>query len=314
MPVLLKGIAEIDGKLRLDVYISEVLKVLSRSQLKNRFIKALVNEKTAKVSKLIKNGDSYLVELKEEEDISSANQPEEISLKIIYEDKNVIVVDKPQGMVVHPAHANWSGTLANALLWYFRAESSVPPRAGLVHRLDKDTSGLIIAAKNVLTQEYLAAQFRNRSVKKTYIAITKGIPEQNYGSIDNNLARDPKNRKLFAVVPTINARQKTTGKRAVSEWEVVAKVQNYAFLSLNLKTGRTHQLRVHCKAILCPILGDPLYGKKDKLFPSATLMLHAYRLSIKLPGSDKETEFTATIPGRFETIADKLGLNGLPWS
>lgn len=305
MAVFIEGFAETDNNLRLDVYVSDILKLLSRSQFKNRFVKATVNGRAAKASRLLKHGDRYVIELKDEEDVSAAGMPEEIPLQIVYEDKNVIVLDKPQGMVVHPAHGNWSGTLANALLWHFKTEPGLEtlPRAGLVHRLDKDTSGLIIAGKNAKAQDFLAAQFRNRTVKKTYLAISRGVPAAESGIVDNWLARDEKNRKRFAPAP------EGRGKRAISEWKVLASTQNYAILELGLKTGRTHQLRVHCKTLLCPILGDPVYGAKDRLFPDASLMLHAYKLAIRLPGHDEQSEFSAAIPERFRYVIEKLGLD-----
>lgn len=310
---LLRGCVDGEDPGRLDRYVADVLKAVSRSQFKARFVKAEVNGRDAKPSRLLKAGDSFIVELQDEEDRSGASAPEDIPLSVLYEDDEVIVIDKPQGMVVHPAHGNWSGTLANALLWRLGAGRStaegraLPPRAGLVHRLDKDTSGVIIAGKTAAAQEYLAAQFRARTTVKTYLAITRRAPRVDSGRIEGWLARDPKDRKRFAPSP------EGTGKRALSEWRVLARAGGYGFLALGLRTGRTHQLRVHCKALGCPIVGDPVYGERDDRFPRATLMLHAYELVIRLPGSVGESRFRAPVPSRFRTLAEALSPGAAPW-
>ncbi len=317
---LLRGCVDGEEPGRLDRYVADVLKAVSRSQFKARFVKAEVNGRDAKPSRLLKAGDSFLVELRDEEDRSGASAPEDIPLSVLYEDDEVIVLDKPQGMVVHPAHGNWSGTLANALLWRLGAgrraptgasddevAATAPPRAGLVHRLDKDTSGVIIAGKTAASQEYLAAQFRARTTVKTYLPITRRAPRSDAGRVEGWLARDPKDRKRFAPSP------EGTGKRALSEWRVLARAGGYGFLALGLRTGRTHQLRVHCKALGCPIVGDPIYGERDDRFPWATLMLHAYELTIRLPGSVGERRFRAPVPSRFRALAEALAPGASPW-
>ncbi|MBN2874791.1 MAG: RluA family pseudouridine synthase, partial [Spirochaetales bacterium] len=235
-----------------------------------------------------------------------ATKAEAIPLRVLYEDANVIVVDKPQGMVVHPAHGNWSGTLANALLGRCEKPEHAPPRAGIVHRLDKDTSGVIIAARSAAAQEFLSAQFRNRVAEKTYLAIVTRVPRATSGRVDDWLARDPKNRKRFAPAP------EGTGKRAISDWRVLATSGGAAVLAMGLRTGRTHQLRVHCRELGCPIFGDPVYGSPDRRLPGATLMLHAYELRVLLPGMDVVSTFRAPVPERFLDAARALGFDAFP--
>jgi len=308
-----EGTIRAKESIRFDRYIAEELQVLTRSQLKARLVALLVNGKTCKLSRLVAEGDCFVVELLDEPDRSAASIPEDIPLSVLYEDESAIVVDKPQGMVVHPAHGNWSGTLANALLGRFAAGgrdasglAGAPPRAGIVHRLDKDTSGVIIAGKTVAAQEFLAAQFRGRTTVKTYVAIVRRAPKAASGRLDAWLARDPRERKRFA--PSAEG----VGKRAITEWRIVAQAGGYTVLALGLRTGRTHQLRVHCKALGCPILGDPIYGEADRRFPGATLMLHALELRIQLPGAEACSVFRAPVPGRIREVASSLGLEPFP--
>jgi 23S rRNA pseudouridine1911/1915/1917 synthase len=306
---LIEGTIQADEPIRFDRYLAEVRGLLSRSQLKTRFVALRINGKVSKLSRMVEDGDGYSVEILDEMDRSSASEPECIPLSILYEDHDVIVVDKPQGMVVHPAHGNWSGTLANALLGHLAAAGAsgeAPPRAGIVHRLDKDTSGVIIAGKNAASQEYLASQFRDRTTAKTYVAIVAGRPAMTAGRIDDALARDPRDRKRWARAP------EGTGKRAVTDWRVIAGSAGYSVLALNPRTGRTHQLRVHCKGMGCPILGDPVYGRPDKRFPRCTLLLHALELRITLPGAIEASVFSAPLPERFRSVAAALGIDPFP--
>ncbi|GAB1456962.1 RluA family pseudouridine synthase [Spirochaetota bacterium] len=315
----IEGSVETGIRLRFDLYIAETLGLLSRSQLKTRFVSLTVDGKDAKLSRLVENGDRFCLHLLDDVDRSMATTPEDIPLSVLYEDASVIVVDKPQGMVVHPAHGNWSGTLANALLGRLSAGGASlepPARAGIVHRLDKDTSGVIIAGKTAAAQEFLAAQFRERMTVKTYMAITRRSPKASDrvgakargsgGIIDNWLARDPRDRKRYALSA------EGDGKRAISEWRILAESGGYAVLALSLHTGRTHQLRVHCKALASPILGDPVYGEPDRRFPMASLMLHARELRICLPGAVDATVFRAPLPVRFLEIGGSLGLDPFP--
>jgi 23S rRNA pseudouridine1911/1915/1917 synthase len=320
---ILEGTVIIEGESRLDRFIAENLKVLTRSQLKSRLIRASVNGREVKLSRLVHDGDRFSLEL--EPEASRVELAEDLELSVVYEDDSVIVVDKPQGMVTHPAHGNWQGTLANGLLGRFAAAKGiaepagepsgdpagqaerhpVPARAGIVHRLDKDTSGVIIAARNAVAQEFLAAQFRDRSTSKLYYAIVKGRPPAASGRLDSWQARDPANRKRFA--PSEEGR----GKRAVTDWKLLGASGDYAFLALKPRTGRTHQLRVHCRQMGCPIVGDPVYAKKDARFPDATLMLHAAELRIMIPGESEIRCFYAPLPERFILMMAVLAFPGL---
>jgi 23S rRNA pseudouridine1911/1915/1917 synthase len=296
------GIVEknIPSNLRLDRYVSEYLKLLNRSQIKSRKLAAEINGKSVKVSKIVNSGDS--ISLTWDEVIETDLVPEDLPLTIIYEDERTIVIDKAQGMVVHPGAGNHSGTLANAL--YFRrlqkgAEEGKGLRQGLrpgiVHRLDKDTSGVIIAAYDDEALDYLARQFKQRQTKKTYAAIIKGILPQTKGKIDTYIARDPRDRKKFAV-------HESKGKKSLTYYKVIKEWKGYSLVLLRPKTGRTHQLRVHLKHLGHPILGDPLYGGADPKFPGLTLMLHAKRLSISLPPDGIRMSFKSPLPQRFKKL------------
>ena len=283
---------------RADKYVADIAGVLSRSQLKAREAVIFVNGKPVKPSLRLKPGD--LVEVRWTEEPEHSFDPEKLDVAILYEDENVFVFDKAQGMVTHPANGNWHGTLANAALWLDaeRRGGGEPPRGGIVHRLDKDTSGVIIVARNVPTHEFLSAQFKNRTTRKEYWAILSGSPKNPSGRVENDLARDKRDRKKFA-------EYESGGKRAVTDYKVLAawsldKNRSYSLVALYPRTGRTHQLRVHMAGLHCPILGDPLYGKKDPFLPEATLMLHARRLRIVLPGSAEPKLFKAPLPRRFK--------------
>jgi len=295
------------GGMRLDRYIAENLRLLSRSQIKARELNAAVNGKETKISRMIKNGDALTLSWKEAEPLNII--PENIPLDIVYEDEHAVVINKPQGMVVHPGAGNRRGTLANAL--YYRklernkraeAEGQGPGvRPGIVHRLDKDTSGVMIAAYDDEALAFLAEQFKSRKAKKTYIAIAHGIPTEKKGRIETYIARDSRDRKRFAVA--------VRGKLAITRYAVVKTWQEHSLILLRPKTGRTHQLRVHLRYLGHPIVGDPLYGSADPLFPQASLMLHARSLAIVLPNESTERVFKAPLSERFVAMIHHL--NGL---
>jgi len=237
---------------------------------------------------------------------------EELPLRILYEDSHVIVVDKPEGMVVHPGAGVKQGTLVQGLLYYVKTLKETFPeesvRPGIVHRLDKDTSGVLIAAKDPMTLEYLSSQFRNKRVEKTYVAIVKGSPLKGEGSIVGNLVRDPKNRKRFRMVEGEGKK----GKLMETWFRVLSRFGPYSFVLLKPKTGRTHQLRVQMQAIGCPILGDPLYSRKGNLSSeeiTPRLYLHAYALRILLPDEATHRTFYSPIPEEFKKTLRKLAEN-----
>jgi 23S rRNA pseudouridine1911/1915/1917 synthase len=274
--------------IRLDRYVAENLKLLSRSQIKARNLQAWVNGKKVKISHLLKANDSLslswdaapLIEL----------IPENLPLDVIYEDERVIVINKAQGMSVHPGAGIHQGTVVNALL-YRRPIQARDLRPGIVHRLDKDTSGVMIAAWDEAAHAFLAAQFKERTVRKTYAAIVCGAPKQSRGSIESYICRDSRNRKLF----TVSA---SKGKHALTLYKLLWTRCNYSFLLVRPRSGRTHQIRVHLKSIGCPIAGDPLYNPGS----GPSLLLHALSLRIVLPGQTQQSLFRAPLPERFRSF------------
>lgn len=296
---------------RLDSYIASLKDGMNRSKFKNSVSEIFLNGKRSKLSAKIKAGDQ--IDIEWEDHIPDNIEPENIPLDIIYEDKNVTVINKKQGMVTHPAAGNWNGTLVNALLYHWGrnaveqvkdgsvSEILTARRPGIVHRLDKDTSGVIITARNRNSEEWLQTQFKLRFVRKEYIAIVSGHPPASSGDIRTQIIRDPKNRKRFKAADNTK-----DGKFARTLYHCIAYYGPYSIMRIRLKTGRTHQIRVHMKYIGCPILGDPLYGKKDNLFTNITLMLHAQKIIIRLPGEKQFTTFKASVPVRFFIVDKKL--------
>ena len=291
---------------RLDVYASEVQNI-SRSRLKNGLRSLTVDGKNAKLSLRLKGGENVAIDW--EDTVCESAEPENIALDILFENDDVTVVNKAQGMVTHPGAGNSRHTLVNALLYHWQCvctnnqnTSSTSFRPGIVHRLDKDTSGVLITARHIESEIFLQTEFKNRRVKKEYIAIVQGHPPFLSGEIKNTLVRSPSNRILFTV-----AKDGAQGKFAHTLYRCIGIYGPYSLMRITIKTGRTHQIRVHMKHLGCPVLGDPLYGKKDALFESATLMLHARRLSIRLnAGSASLTSFTAPVPHRFKKVLKTL--------
>jgi len=302
MPILYHCINdELSGGIRLDRYTAEYLQVLSRSQLKVRKLEALVNGKKVKLSFLVKYGDRLELSWNDPEPVDLL--PENIMLDIIYEDDQVLVINKMQGMVVHPGAGNRRGTLANAV-FYRQLQKGIKPqqslRPGIVHRLDKDTSGVIITAYNEETHVFLSDQFKSHAAKKKYIALVNGKIKNDTGSIETHIARDPRNRKLFAV--------SEHGKTALTKYRVIKRWNDYSLVLLRPCTGRTHQLRLHMKYIGHAIAGDPLYGSVDPLFPRISLMLHSQSLDILLPHYKDRQVYTAPLPDRIKQMIRVLNL------
>jgi 23S rRNA pseudouridine1911/1915/1917 synthase len=297
--VLARVAEQVPPGTRLDSYIADTLRLFTRSQARRRIRKLLVNGQPAKLSRRVQPGDLLELEYLDAPQIELL--PEAIPLDILFEDANVLVIQKPQGLVVHPAAGNWTGTLVNALLHHCaRLEELFPGeelRPGIVHRLDKDTSGLIIAAKNLESRDFLARQFRERRVGKQYVAIVRGEPPEQRGLIESRIVRDRKYRKRFRTLRSGNA-----GKRAVTLYRVLKRRSGHALLSLRPRTGRTHQLRVHLASLGCPVVGDGLYGGGA----SAPLLLHSYRLRICLPGEREPRTFRSPLPPRFREFWSSL--------
>ena len=317
-----RSIVGLGGAPRADAYVAEASGLLSRSQIKARAAVIRVNGAEVKPSRPLKEGDE--LEVLWEEEPPDPALAEDIPLSILHEDERVVVVDKAQGMVTHPGAGNKHGTLANALLFLVqreaaaRAPTSLAPasfpeparapasRGGIVHRLDKDTSGVIIAAKDLEAQVILAEQFKGRLARKEYLAIVRGKRLPASGRIADRLGRDRRDRKRFASVAE-GGKAAITEYRVLSSWATAANSGDcYALVSLRPRTGRTHQLRVHMAGLGAPILGDPIYGRKDDRFPGAMLMLHAYRLRIRLPGKEESSLFKAPVPARFKEMVAAL--------
>lgn len=291
----------LESPVRADRYIAEHAGI-TRSRLKGDCI-LLINGKESKLSKNVSEGDVISLELADVKGIEDI-EPQKMDFDIIYEDDNVIVINKEQGVVVHPAAGNFQGTLVNGLLDYVSGldeefdDDTVRP--GIVHRLDKDTSGVIIIAKNPQTHEFLSRQFRDKVTRKTYIAIVRGHLPQKHDIIDTYIVRDRQNRKKFTVPSG------PKGKQAITEYQVEKEFGSYTFCRLFPHTGRTHQLRVHMQHLNAPILGDPVYSRADSRFPGVTLMLHASSLEIFIPGVETKMMFAAPVPKRFEEVLAEL--------
>ena len=280
-------------ELRIDKYLVEVCEDLSRSEIKLYFDDSLVlvNGKNVKPSFKVKNNDviDMFPRVGEETDIV----PENIPIEIVYEDEDVIVVNKPTGMVVHPAPGHFHGTLVNALLYHCKTLSNLggDVRAGIVHRIDKDTSGLLVVCKNNMAHKNLSEQLKNKTTKREYVAIVSGSINHNLGKITAPIGRDPDNRLKMAVIED--------GKHAVTHFKVLERYKDYSYIELRLETGRTHQIRVHLDYIKHPVVGDPLYGPK-KVIGEIGQYLHATELHFIHPRTNKEMVFNAPLPAYFE--------------
>jgi len=294
---------------RLDLFLSEQTLPLTRSQIKKLIDTqhVTVNQVLAKASCLIKKGD--LIEVHLQEPKKSSVEPENIALEIIFEDDHIVVVNKPAGMVVHPAAGNYSGTLVNALLFHCSFLSGVGGilRPGIVHRLDKGTSGVLLVAKNDIAHQNLSNQFKSRSVKKIYLALVYRQMEEDEGKIETEIGRHCSDRKKMST----HARK---GRSAVTRWKVLKKYKNYSLLEVHIQTGRTHQIRVHLSSLHHPIIGDNLYGGKkclsnlkdvvikSKLKSMQRPFLHAHLLGFQHPQNDQYQEFTAPLPEELNEI------------
>jgi len=287
----LQLIAPISGT-RLDKYVAEVLPQFSRAYIQKLITQGyiLVNEQSAKASQRLKYSDKITIK------IPPPTYPtaEPIPLAIIYEDTDILVIDKPAGLVVHPSPGHTSHTLVNAILAHCPslATSEDLTRPGIIHRLDKDTSGLMIIAKNDYARQYLVNQFKSHAVTKGYLVLVKGRPSPEQGAIEAPIGRDPHNRKRMAITET--------GKEASTQYKVKEYLNGYTLLEVAPRTGRTHQIRVHLSAIGYPVVGDPIYGTKRRLEAKALCLkrqfIHAYRLGFRLPSTNEYREFTCPLP------------------
>lgn len=285
---------------RLDVFISNSLEGKSRSYIQKLIQEGhvKVNGKDKKSNYKLKLHDFVIVNNIENE--SQKINPENIDLDILYEDKDIIVINKPQGMVVHPATSNYSGTLVNALLYHCDTLSTLndDTRPGIVHRIDKDTSGVLVVAKNNKAHEVLAEQLKEHSMKREYIALVEGILKEDNGLIDKPLGRNPKDRIKMAVVQE--------GKNAITHYEVLKRFKKNTLVKCILETGRTHQIRVHMSYIGHPLVGDPMYGFKKQRFKLKGQMLHAKKLGFIHPTTQEYIEFQSDLPKYYKEVLLKL--------
>lgn len=291
---------EKDKGTRIDKYLSEMLEDKSRSFIQGLIEKESirVNNKVPKSNYKVKAQDKIEIELPEPEVLKV--DPEDIDLDILYEDKDVIVVNKPQGMVVHPAPGNYNGTLVNALLFHCKDLSSINGviRPGIVHRIDKDTSGVLVIAKNDDSHNFLSMQLKDHSMKREYYAIVEGRLKNDDGVIDKPIGRNKKDRLKMGIVED--------GKRAVTHYKVLERYNGYTLIKCILETGRTHQIRVHMASIGFPLVGDPLYGFKRQKFKLEGQVLHAKTLGFIHPTTKEYLEFESDLPEYFQALIEKL--------
>lgn len=293
-----------EAGVRLDVFVTSREEQLSRS-FAQKLIgdgAVTVNQAAVRANYRLKEGDTVVVTLPPPVELTV--QPEPIAIDIYHEDKDVIVVNKPRGMVVHPAEGNYTGTLVNALLYHCRDLSGINGvlRPGIVHRIDKDTSGLLMVAKNDLAHEHLAGQLKEHTVRRGYLALVHGVLASDRGVVDAPIGRDPRDRQKMAVTSR-------NAKAAVTHYGVLGRAGNYTLLKLRLETGRTHQIRVHMAYIGHPLVGDTRYGPGKPHFGLEGQFLHAYLLGFIHPRSGEYMEFRAPLPAELTAILNKLGFN-----
>ena len=299
-PIRLRASEESKNQ-RLDAFLASSLDGLTRSQA-TRLIESgevAVNERAVSKSYKLAGGEDIAVTLPEPEPVEAV--PQDIPLDVVYEDADVIVVNKPSGMVVHPAPGHPDGTLVNALLYHCAGTLSGVGgalRPGIVHRIDRDTSGLIIAAKNDAAHQYLSAQLADHTLARTYECIVVGALREDRGTVDAPIARHPADRKRMAVV--------AGGREAVTHWEVIARYPGYTHVRCRLETGRTHQIRVHMAYIGHPILGDTVYGAKKEVPGLTGQCLHAVGLRFLHPRTHEVVELSCPLPEEFTRMLQKI--------
>ena len=298
---LIKKITVEKSGTRLDAYIANLIEDLSRSMVQ-KLIKSgnvLVNNKEEKESYKVQIGDNITIEIPKPEE--SGLKKQDIPLDIVYEDGDILVVNKPKGMVVHPGNGNPDGTLVNAIMAHCGDSLSGiggEIRPGIVHRLDKDTSGLLVIAKNDKAHINLSEQIKNRDVKKIYVALVRGVIPENEATINMPIGRSTKDRKKMAV--------DKNGKEAVTHFKVLKRYNKYTFIQVKIDTGRTHQIRVHMSHIGYPVVGDTVYSNGKNDFGVEGQMLHAKELEFKHPITGKLMHFEAPLPAYFNEVLEEL--------
>ena len=295
-----------DYGLRLDKHLAQRLPDLSRTRVQDLIKEGHItlNGRTVKAGAILKHGDAIHVTIPEVVPVEVKAQ--DIPITILFEDSDIVVIDKPPGLVVHPAEGNPDGTLVNALLHHIDDLSGIggEMRPGIVHRLDKDTSGCMVVAKHDISHRRLTEAFSERRLTKIYLAVINGVPKENSGRVQNMIGRHPVDRKRMAIL------YDGAGKEAVTEWTKLGEHQGCALIQNRLLTGRTHQIRVHMKEALgFPILGDPIYGHPSRQkVPTPRLMLHAWKLAFQHPIHDQPMSFEAAIPPEVEPWVKAAGI------
>ncbi len=291
-----------DVKLRLDVFLEKQLPTFTRSHLKNQIVngEVLVNGKQVKAGYNLKPDDEVKLTINPPKEVNLT--PQKLDIDIVYEDKDLVVVNKQQGLVVHPAVGNYDNTLVNALLYEVKNLSGINgvARPGIVHRLDKDTSGLILIAKNDVSHVSLSRQIQSKECKRFYIALLEGNLKDDSGVVKTYIARDKKNRLKMAV--NIN----NAGKYAETHYRVLKRFIGYCLVEFELKTGRTHQIRVHANYLGHSVVGDKLYNSKTDKFKLKGQLLHAYKIIFSHPISNKLLEFSTALPEYFDNVINLL--------
>ena len=285
---------------RIDKYLAEVFNGKSRSYIQGLIEKEniKVNGKSVKSNYKVKENDEILISMPEALELEV--EAEDIPLDILYEDNDVIVINKPQGMVVHPAPGNYTKTLVNALLYHCKDLSTINGviRPGIVHRIDKDTTGVLVVAKNDEAHNFLSKQLQTHSMKREYIALVEGRLKEDTGTINKPIGRNKKDRLKMGIVED--------GKRAVTHYEVLERYKNTTLIKCILETGRTHQIRVHMASIGHPLVGDEVYGFKKQRFKLKGQVLHAKTLGFIHPKTKEYMEFTTNLPEYYNNLIEKL--------
>lgn len=303
-------VGPLQQKTRLDAYVAANTTAIGRATLSLPTTEILLNGKREKKSKQLKEGDVITISYSQE--FFEGLKAQDLPLHVLYEDKDMLVIDKKQGMVVHPANGNYEGTVVNALLHRYGSAFTTSEeqqeeeeeigdlqtetiRPGIVHRLDKDTSGVLVIARTRESHRNLSAQFKDHTTEKWYIAIAKGVFSQKQGKLITHLSRDKRDRKKFSVCPD------NEGKLAETHYYVLKQYRDFALVRIRILTGRTHQIRVHMSSIGHPLVGDVIYGKED----GTTLMLHALTLKIDSPTNGERLCFRSPMPQRFISFLRK---------
>lgn len=293
-------VSEEDAKMRLDKYLAANEESLSRSRIQSLVEEGQVrvNGNVQKANYKVKANDTIVLEVEDDRELEV--EPENIPLDIRYEDEDVIVINKPKGMVVHPANGNQNGTLVNALLYHCKDLSGINGvlRPGIVHRIDKDTTGLLIVAKNDMAHSSLSKQLQTKTVNRLYYALVHGVIPHDFGTIDAPIGRDVNDRQKMAVTAT-------NSKDARTHFKVIERFKDYTLVECRLETGRTHQIRVHMQYIGHPVVGDEKYSYR-KTMKTGGQLLHAHQLTFVHPRTNETMTIEAPLPAQFEEILEEL--------